>query len=490
MPTQSQDELQRDVRVESDLLGSLEVPADVYWGIHTLRSSRVFHLAGEGLHPELIRALALVKKACALANKRVGLLSAEKADAIAAAAEDVASGQLHDQFLTDALQGGAGTSANMNMNEVLANRAIERLGGALGDYSVIHPLDDVNLSQSTNDVFPTAVRVAGLWLLDGVMQAITDLQDALRQKEVEFADVLKIGRTEMQDAVPVTLGQEFGAWAEAVKRDWWRLNNVGERLRQVNLGGTAVGTGINANTHYIYIASDILRDLTGLPIVRSENMVDVTQNCDVFAEISGLIKSAAVNLMKISADLRLLSSGPRAGFAEIGLPEIQAGSSIMPGKVNPVIPEAVAQAAIQIQACDLAITLAAQNGQLELNAFVPAMAHNLMRCLDLLRGAAKLFSDHCIRGIVANRQRCEKFAEGALSLATALTGHIGYEKATEVAREAGLQGRSVREVALERGYLTEEELARILSPGQMTRPGTPGRQTHADGPPVSPYKEH
>jgi len=462
-------------RTEHDLLGELEVPAGAYYGIHALRAARNFRLSGEMLHPAIVRALACVKKACALANRRTGALGAEIADAIARAADQVAAGDLADQFITDALQGGAGTSANMNANEVIANRAIELLGGVKGDYSVVHPLDHVNLSQSTNDVFPTAVRVASLRVLETAQTAMSGLQGALQQKETEFAGVLKTGRTEMQDAVPVTLGQEFAAWAQAVKRDWWRLYNVGERLRQVPLGGTAVGTGLNADYRYVYAAADLLREITGLPIARAENMIDATQNCDVFVEVSGLVKAAAVNLAKISADLRLLSSGPRAGIAEIRLPELQAGSSIMPGKVNPVATEAVTQAAFQIQACDLAVTLAAQSGQLELNAFLPCMAHNLLKSLDLLREAALLLADSCVKGIQANAEGCRKMAERSLGLATALTGYVGYEKATEIAREALASGRTVREVALEKGVLSAEELDVILSVGEMTRPGVPGQ---------------
>jgi aspartate ammonia-lyase len=468
--------LHKPTRLEHDLIGALDVPADAYYGIHALRSARTFSLAGEGLHPALIVGLAQVKKACALANSRAGLLASELADAIARAADEVAGGELHGQFITDALQGGAGTSANMNANEVLANRAIEHLGGAPGDYSVVHPVDHVNLSQSTNDVFPTAVRVACLQQLGGAAAAMSRLQEALQAKEVDFADVLKLGRTEMQDAVPMTLGQEFAAWAQAVKRDWWRLYNVGERLRQVNLGGTAVGTGLNADNRYIFIVCDILRAITGLPIARSENMVDTTQNCDAFVEVSGLVKTAAATLAKISADLRLLSSGPRAGLAEITLPEIQAGSSIMPGKVNPVITEAVSQAAFQIQASDLAITLAAQSGQLDLNAFLPSIAHNLLKSLDLLQRSADLLGEKCIRGIGANRETCAAHAERALGLATALVGHIGYEKATGVAREAAARNLTVREVALEKGLLSAEELDRILSPNEMTKPGIPARK--------------
>ncbi len=392
-------------RTEHDLLGEREVPADAYWGIHTLRAVENFPVSGRRAHPELVRALALVKKAAAQTNRKVGLLSDEKAAALAQACDEVAAGQLADQFPVDALQGGAGTSLNMNLNEVLANRACELLGGAKGDYHLMHPNDDVNLSQSTNDVYPTAVKVAAITLLRPVIGDMTRLQGALQEKEAEFAGVLKVGRTEMQDAVPVTLGQEFSAWAQAVQRDWWRLHVVEEKLRQVNLGGTAVGTGLNADRRYVLTVVDALRDLTGLGLAHAENMVDVTQNADVFAEVSGLLKTAAVNLAKIAADLRLLSSGPRAGLGEIALPEMQAGSSIMPGKVNPVITEVVTQCAYQVMANDFAITLAAQAGQLELNAFLPLIADNLFEQLDLLHGAATVLIDKCIVGLTANAER-------------------------------------------------------------------------------------
>ncbi len=407
-------------RIEHDLLGEMEVPAQAYYGIHTLRSHASFDLSGIGLHPELVRALADVKKACALANLRTGYLDERTAGAIASACEEISAGKLHDQFITDVFQGGAGTSANMNANEVIANRAIELLGGAKGDYDLVHPLDHVNLSQSTNDVFPTAVRVAAIRLLVPASQAAAQLQRALQEKESEFDHVLKIGRTEMQDAVPVTLGQEFAAWAQAVQRDWWRLYKVEERLRQVNLGGTAVGTGLNADRRYVYVVVDILRDITDLPLSRAENMMDVTQNCDVFAEVSGLIKAAAVNLAKIASDLRILSSGPKAGIGEIRLPALQAGSSIMPGKVNPVVTEAVSQSAFQIMANDQAITTAAMSGQLELNAFLPMLSHNLFQSLQLLKGAAVLLADRCIRGIQANEQRCLDLVENSFAMVTAL----------------------------------------------------------------------
>lgn len=464
-------------RTEHDLLGSLEVPADAYYGIHALRAMANFDLSGLKLHSELIRALAEVKKACAIANARTGYLDQPIADAIAAACDEIASGKLRDQFITDPFQGGAGTSANMNANEVIANRAIEIIGGVKGEYDKVHPLDHVNLSQSTNDVFPTAVRVAAIRLLTSAAHAMADLQRALQTKEAEFAGVLKIGRTEMQDAVPITLGQEFAAWAQAIQRDWWRLYKVEERLRQVNLGGTAVGTGLNADQRYVYSVVEILRDVTGLPLARAENMIDVTQNCDVFVEVSGLIKAAAVNLAKIAADLRLLSSGPRAGFGEIALPALQAGSSIMPGKVNPVATEAVSQCAFQIMANDVAITTAAASGQLELNAFLPMISHNLFQSLQLLRGAASLLSEKCVSGIEVNEERCRELVENSFAMLTALSPYIGYEAASDLAQEAIESGKTIRQAVLDKGLFTTEQLDAILSTTEMTKPGIAGGGT-------------
>jgi aspartate ammonia-lyase len=461
-------------RTEHDLLGRMEVPERAYYGIHTLRAHRNFDLSGLRLHPELISALADVKKAAAVTNARTGYLDQRIADAIAQACEEIALGKLHDQFIVDVFQGGAGTSANMNANEVIANRAIELLGGTKGDYSVVHPLDHVNLSQSTNDVFPTAVRVAAIRLLLPASQAMADLQRRLQEKENEFAGVIKVGRTELQDAVPITLGQEFAAYAQAVQRDWWRLYKVEERLRQVNLGGTAIGTGLNADKRYVFTVVDILREITGLPLARAENMIDVTQNCDVFAEVSGLIKAAAVNLGKIAADLRLLSSGPSAGIGEIRLPPLQAGSSIMPGKVNPVATEAVTQAAIQIAANDQAIAAGAMAGQLELNAFLPMISHNLFQSLQLLRSAADLLAEKCIIGIEADESRCRELLEKSFAVLTALSPHIGYEAASDLARKAQEQHITIRQAALDAGLFTREQLETILSPEEMTKPGIAG----------------
>lgn len=477
-------EKEKAYRLEHDLLGQREVPAQAYYGIHTLRAVENFPVSGQPLHPELIRALALVKKAAALTLQEIGYLTAEVAGAIVQAADEVIAGQWREFFVVDALQGGAGTSANMNMNEVLANRAIVLLGGQPGDYSLVHPINHVNAFQSTNDVFPTAVRLAAIRLLLPLSQAMADLQAALQSKEAEFAGVLKLGRTEMQDAVPLTLGQEFSAYAQAVARDRWRLYKVEERLRQVNLGGTAVGTGLNADRRYLYAVVDKLRALSGVGLARAENPIDPTQNADVFVEVSGLLKAAAVNLAKIAGDLRLLSSGPVGGLGEIRLPELQAGSSIMPGKVNPVMAEMVTQVAYQVMANDLAITLAAQAGQLELNAFLPLIAHNLLHGIEMLTRAVRLFTERCIKGIAANEERCRQHLERSYGLVTALVCHLGYERASQLARRAQAEGRNIRDLVREEGWLSEEQLAAILDPREMVRPGIPGARYLKGRPPT------
>jgi aspartate ammonia-lyase len=464
-----------DYRMEHDLLGEKLVPVEAYYGIHALRASDNFPISGRPMHPQLIRALAAVKKAATLANLSTGLIEAPIAKAITEACDEIIKGGWHDQFIVDALQGGAGTSANMNMNEVIANRAIEILGGNKGDYSMIHPLNHVNLSQSTNDVFPTAVRIAAIWLLKSLSERFADLQTVLQQKEQQFSGVIKMGRTELQDALPVMLGQEFGAYAQAIARDRWRIYKVEERLRQVNLGGTAVGTGLNADKRYLFSVIEKLRDITGLGLARAEYLMDPTQNNDVFVEVSGMLKAAAVNLAKISNDLRLMASGPLAGFGEINLPELQAGSSIMPGKINPVIPEAVRQAAYQVMANDLAITMGAQAGELELNAMLPLIADNLLTSLDLLYRVTGVFIERCLKGITANEEHCKAILENSLVYATALTSYIGYEKATLLIQQARCQGRTIRQVAQESGWFTEEQLQTILDPYQLTKPGIPGK---------------
>lgn len=459
------------MRWEKDLLGRRQVPKEVYYGIHTLRAVENFPLSGQQVNPRLIAAIALIKKTAAEVNRDLGYLPAPVANAIIQAADEITAGKLSEQFVTDALQGGAGTSTNMNVNEVIANRAIEILGGQRGNYDLVHPLNHVNLHQSTNDVYPTALRLAAIWLLEPLNTGCAVLQQALQNKEEEFSGIIKVGRTEMQDAVPITLGQEFSAYAGCIGRDRWRLYKVEERLRQVNLGGTAVGTGVNAPKKYIYMVNDRLRNYAKVGLARAENMIDATQNADVFVEVSGLLKALATNLAKIANDLRLLSSGPRAGFGEIRLPERQAGSSIMPGKVNPIIPEAVNQAAFQVMASDLAITLAAQAGQLELNAFLPLIAHHLLGSLELLVNCIDIFTKYCIQDIVAQSEQCRLSLDNSLAAVTALTPHIGYDAATKIARDAVLTGKTVRETVEEKNIVTPEQLEEILDPQNMTRPG-------------------
>lgn len=463
-----------EYRIEKDLLGEMKVPREAYYGIHTLRAAANFPVSGIKTHPALIRAMAQVKQAAARANMAAKLLEPVVAEAVAAAAAEVAAGGLADQFIVDSLQGGAGTSTNMNLNEVIANRAIEIMGGKKGDYHLVHPLRHVNLSQSTNDVYPTALRVAAIGLVLELSDALAGLQSALQEKEAEFAGILKLGRTEMQDAVPITLGREFSAYAEAVARDRWRLYKVEERLRQVNLGGTAVGTGLNADPKYIFMVIEELRDITGYGLARSENTVDLTQNADVFVEVSGLLKAAAVTLAKIAGDLRLLSSGPLGGLAELRLPEVQAGSSIMPGKVNPVIPEMVTQISYQVMGNDQVIASAAAAGQLELNAFMPLIAHNLLLSLEMLINAVNIFTGKCVRGIKADEARCRRWLEESHSFITALAPHLGYEPAAELVKKAMLENRRLKDVIVDSGLFTAEELEKIFTPDELTRPGVAG----------------
>lgn len=458
------------MRIEKDSLGERQLPDDAYYGINTLRAFENFSVSGQKVHPELIKALTVIKEAAARANADLGYLPENIAQAILQACREIASGELADQFIVDAFQGGAGTSTNMNVNEVIANRALEILGQPKGSYEIIHPNDHVNLHQSTNDVYPTAMRVAALRLLSPLEDKLAELQAALQDKEAEFAGVIKLGRTQLQDAAPVTLGQEFSAYAQALERDRWRIYKVEERLRQVNLGGTAVGTGITAPLKYIYLVNDHLRRITHLGLARAENMIDVTQNMDVFVEVSGLIKAAAVNLNKIADDLRLLSSGPFGGLAEITLPERQAGSSIMPGKINPVIPELVNQVAMRVIANDTVITTAAARGQLELNSFAPAIAHHLLESLEIMASTLEKFTNYCIKGIKSNPKRCRTMLEKSPVLATALVPKLGYDVASEVAHTSIKEGKTITEIILEKGLLSKEELEDALAPEELTHP--------------------
>lgn len=459
------------MRTESDTLGEFQVPQDALYGIHTARARLNFPLTGRPCAPELIRAMALVKQACAQTNAELGDLPADIAQAIVHACRELAAGQWHEAVVVDALQGGAGTSLNMNVNEVLANRAEEILGGRRGEYRRVHPVQHVNLHQSTNDVFPTALRIAAIESLKRLEKAIAALQTALQAKENAFSAIAKVGRTQLQDACPVTLGAEFSAWAEAFGRDRWRVFKCEERLRVVNLGGTAIGTGLTAPRDYIFRVSETLREITRLGLARAENLVDATQNADTLVEVSGILKAHAVNLFKVSSDLRLLASGPHAGLGEISLPAVQVGSSAMPGKVNPVICEAVGQAALQAISQDMAVTLAAQSGQLELNAFLPLIAHALLGNLTLLERACSIFRTACIDGLSANAARCAELLEHSHAQVTALVPALGYPLAAEIAGEAERSGRTIRAVVLERQLLAPQVLDRLLSVDTMTALG-------------------
>lgn len=459
------------MRSESDSLGQYLVPADALYGIHTARALANFPLTGQHCAPGLIRGVALVKLACAQTNADLGFLERPLADAIAQACIELADGQHREAVPVDALQGGAGTSLNMNVNEMLANRAEEILGGRRGQYRLVHPVHHVNLHQSTNDVFPTALKIAAIEGLHRLEKAITALQTAFQAREREFAGIVKVGRTQLQDACPVTLGAEFSAFAEALGRDRWRAFKCEERLRVVNLGGTAIGTGLTAPRDYIFRVGEKLREVTRLGLARAENLVDATQNADVFVEVSGILKAHAVNLFKISSDLRLLSSGPHAGLGEIKLPAMQVGSSVMPGKVNPVICEAVGQSALQVMSGDMAVTLAAQSGQLDLNAFLPLIAHALLGNLALLERACTVFRERCVEGIQADAARCSELLERSHAQVTALVPVLGYELAADVAMEAQQSQASIHDVVLARGLLAPQVLDRLLSADGMTALG-------------------
>lgn len=459
------------MRIEKDSIGKKEIESDAYYGINTLRARENFNISRQSVHPELIKAIAVIKKAAADANFQLNKLDKDKAKAVIKAADEITNDKWQNQFQLDALQGGAGTSTNMMLNEFIANRALEILGLNKGNYDYIHPNDHVNLGQSTNDVYPTALRISILNLLKKLNNTTAELQDVLQEKEKEFADIIKLGRTQLQDAVPITLGQEFSAYAEAVNRDRWRIYKITDRLKKINLGGTAVGTGINTSQSYIFKVAQNLRKLTGLSLSHAENMIDITQNMDIFVEVSGLLKSYAVNLNKIANDLRLLSSGPNGGIAEIKLPEVQAGSSIMPGKVNPVICEMINQVSIEVITSDQAVTLAARDGQLELNAFTPMIAHKLLNMIELMNNAVKIFIEKCISGIRVNKERTAELLNSSLALVTALVPYLGYDKAVELAHQAKDENKQIKELIIEKRLFSETELNKILSLERLTRPG-------------------
>jgi aspartate ammonia-lyase len=462
-------------RTEQDLLGELEIENSHYYGINTARALENFKLSVSPVNIRLIHELALIKKAAADANRKTGNLSSEKAEAIIKASDEVISGNLDAEFVVSSLQGGAGTSTNMNVNECIANRAIELLGGKKGDYDIVHPLNDVNMSQSTNDVYPTAVRIAAIKLIRKLSNVLSDLQDELQKKENEFSSCPKLGRTQLMDALPMRAGQGFGAYAQAIARDRWRIYKAEERLRHINIGGTAIGTGLNAQPKYIYLITENLQNLTGLGLSRAESPMDITQNADVFVEVSGLLKACAVNLIKISNDLRLLASGPNGGINEVILPQVQAGSTIMPGKVNPVIPEMVAQVAIKVIANDNAITTAASFGQLELNAFLPLIAESLLQSLELLIDATRIFTDKCIIHLKMNEENCSKNLEKSSVLAAGLIHYIGYDNAAILAKKATQTGKKLRETVIEENILPIDLVEKIFSLNEITKPGIPGK---------------
>lgn len=457
-----------ETRIESDSIGSMKVPTNVYYGVQTLRANNNFHITNGAIRPELIVSLAEIKKAAAITNRDVNKLNSNIANAIIKACDEIISGKFHDQFIVDAIQGGAGTSANMNANEVIANRAIELLGGIKGDYNIVSPNDHVNMAQSTNDVFPTAGKLAVLKMLPKVVSELQRLYDALHSKSLEFDNVVKMGRTQLQDAVPIRLGQSFHAYASMIKRDINRIIKAEEEMLTLNIGATAIGTSINASPEYLSKIAFNLQKVTGFNVIQADDLIDATQNLDGFVSVSGILKTCAVNLSKMANDLRLLSSGPKTGLGEINLPAKQNGSSIMPGKINPVIPEVVSQVAFNIIGNDFTITMAAEAGQLELNAFEPVLFYNLFESIETLRNATKTFVDNCIIGITANKERCEELLNSSVGIVTALCPYIGYVKSADIAKKALKTGVPVKEIILNEGILTCNELEQILSPISMT----------------------
>ena len=459
-------------RIEHDLLGDRAVHAGAYYGVHTLRALENFEITGTpiSIYPDLVNALACVKQAAALANNELKLLDDAKTTAIVKACEQIRRGDLLEEFVVDVIQGGAGTSTNMNANEVIANRGLEHLGHMKGEYQYLHPLEHVNMSQSTNDVYPTAVKVALHFGIQRLVAAMAALRAAFEGKAQEFAQVLKMGRTQLQDAVPMTLGQEFSTYAVMLGEDEQRLREACLLIHEINLGATAIGTGINAHPDYARLVCRYLSDITGIKLETAGNLVEATQDCGAFVQVSGVLKRVAVKLSKTCHDLRLLSSGPRAGLGEINLPPVQAGSSIMPGKVNPVIPEVVNQIAFEVIGNDVTVSFAAEAGQLQLNAFEPIIAHSLFKSLNHLRNGCLTLAERCVKGITANREHLHTLVEHSIGIVTALNPHIGYVNATAVAQEALASGRSVYALVLEKGLLSKEQLDDILRPENLTQP--------------------
>lgn len=463
-------------RMEKDFLGEIQVPEDRYYGCQTVRAMHNFPITGLNLDKDMVRALGMIKHAAAQANLELGLLPESIGKAIMAASQAVISGELDEEFPIDPIQGGAGTSANMNANEVIANKAIEILGGVKGDYRVVSPNTHVNMAQSTNDVFPTSIRLAGLAKAQRLEKVARELIEALRVKEREFDHIIKMGRTQLQDAVPIRLGQEFGAWAFAIERSLRRMLNSVNGFRKVNLGGTAIGTALNAEPAYIEKAIKNLAQISGYDLIKAENLIDATQNADAFAAVADVLKTFALALSKIANDLRLLSSGPKCGLKEINLPEVQPGSSIMPYKVNPVIPEVVNQVAFHVVGNNVTISMAVEAGQLELNVMEPVIAYSLFQSFDTMTNVIQVFREKCIEGITANEDICRSMVEKSIGVVTALNPHIGYENSCSIAEEAYKSGQSVKDVCIKRGILSEADINLILAPDEMTEPGIAGKK--------------
>jgi aspartate ammonia-lyase len=463
-------------RTEFDSIGSIKVPADAYYGAQTLRGKNNFHITGYKISPLFINSMAMVKKAAAKANYEAGVIPKKVSDAIIDASDEIISGKFHDQFITDVIQGGAGTTMNMNMNEVIANRANEILGGEKGVYDLVHPNDHVNYCQSTNDVIPTTGKLTGLKMALDLIDSLENLYDAFTEKSVEFDGVIKMGRTHLQDAIPIRLGQEFKAYARPIKRDISRIKSVLEDFRYVNMGATAVGTGLNADKNYVENVVKTLSEVSGEELLQSTDLVDGTRNLDVFVWMSSAIKICATNLSKTVNDLRLMASGPTAGFNEINLPQMQPGSSIMPGKVNPVILEVVNQVCFQVFGNDVTITKAAEAGQLELNVFEPVLFFNLFQSLEIIKNGVDTLIENCIKGITANEERCKSMVDNSIGILTALNPHIGYKNASDIAKQSLKEGVPVAELILRRGLMSREDIAVILNPFNMTNPGISGKE--------------
>lgn len=460
-------------RQEKDSIGYKEVPAEAYYGIQTARAIENYPISGMRAHPTLIRAIAMEKQAAAEANKELGTVDPKIAEAIIAAAKEVQEGRWNDQFPVDVFQAGAGVSFHMNANEVIANRAEELAGGHRGDYKTVHPNDHVNYGQSTNDVFPTAMRLAALLELDRLYLVLDDLGAALDRKAREFHGILKSGRTHMQDAVPMRLGQEFAAYAAAIRRAEKQIREQAELLRELGLGGSAVGTGINTHPHYREKAVAHLSRISGQKLVSADDLRYAMQSNLAMASVSSALRNLALEIIRISNDLRLLSSGPNTGFGEINLPALQPGSSIMPAKINPVMPELAAMVSFQVVGNDLAVAMAVQAGQLELNVMMPTMAYNVLQSITIMTNMLRVFTDKSISGITANAKRAEFYAQTTVSLATALNPYIGYAKAAEIAKESVATGKTIIDLAREKKYLTEEQILEILDPARMTEPRAP-----------------